>query len=1016
MKHKFHASFRILRNARLYVASQHRFVASDTSFHFIKTYCTKLCTDVLLCMANYHLSVRMISRQGGKSCVRFLSYCSATILVDSQTGESWNHPDKDHVKYVEILVPEGAPEWINEIAQECKHSPTSAMQKFSDACEGAEKRKDSQVYREVEVSLPNELTDEQNITWLREFVRDVYVKRGMVAVLHFHAKTNEQSGIYQPHCHIVLTTRHLLEEGFGLKNREWNQQSILEEAREQYAAYQNAALKEHGFDIRVDHRSYVEREIDVEPQPKLGRPTIEVDQRIHNTDKKALFDCVRLKNQFKILKNPELVLSIVTSNHSTFTAKEIAKVLNRYIDDPEQFQNLYNRLKTSSELVHVDTFKGEEVFTTRDMLRVEMRLLETAENFSAQMTHPVDAEFVESAIVAQNKKLEKHGGLSADQVTALRHMLSPNQISCVVGYAGAGKTTCLEAAKDAWEMAGYKVIGLAPTGRAADNLVRCGIRSMTVHKFLHAQGQGREQVCNKSVLVLDEAGMLDSRRLDQLETIAKKAGAKFVPIGDGNQLQAVEAGPAFRLLTSRVEPAVLETIVRQQEGWQRDATRLFGSLNTRQAIEFYQENGAFKTINEPAPNGKDTRVHTKRALVAAWAQDQAANPTQSHIMLAFTNKDVSSLNQEARNIMREQGVITGKDFIYKTCYVERDDFGKETRNHENKTFAYGDRLLFTHNDNGLGVKNGTLGTIVKLDQNKITVKIDDAENDVSFSPKLYPFFDNGWATTIHKAQGVSVDHVKLLASFALYRNLTYVGMSRHRLSLEVYGSSLEFGHPNMYAGRLSRIQEKLSALDYLDAEEIQAQLKADEKVLWPTQKIQKGRDFWNAVKVTAKEALTSLLYETVEVKPVQETYRSFDYSEEKRSVDLFTVRENLSDARVKFEMENQEKYQAVCELFHFKEQYGRTPTDADKPAVNQMTEQLVKIAGDIFEERALKDHAFPPSAEISIKAYEEFSTRLKQEKAGITPKTKSKEQQECQTQEQLEQMQRDQIVSRSLRM
>lgn len=966
-------------------------------------------------MANYHLTVKGISRKSGRSCVSALAYRSASMLVDQRTGETYDYRNKENVEYVEIVISDNSHFCIKEIYEECKISRQTALQKLSDIFEAAEKRKDARVYREIEFSLPRELTKEQNVAWAREFIQNTCVAKGMIAIMNYHFEIDKKTGEEKPHCHVLLSTREAIETGLSThKQPAWDRIELLCEWREQYAAYQNAALKEHGFEVRVDHRSHEDRGlIEIDPQPKRNRAISQMAERGLKTDKHSAFDLVRLRNQFKILKSPEIVLSIVTSNHSTFTAKDIAKILNRYIDDPEQFQNLYNRLKTSTELVLVDTFKGEEVFTTRDMLRVEMRLVEAAENFSAQMTHPVDAEFVESAIAAQNKKLEKHGGLSANQVNALRHMLSPKQISCVVGFAGAGKTTCLEAAKNAWEMAGYNVIGLAPTGRAADNIARCGIRSMTVHKFLHAQEQGREQVSNKSVLVLDEAGMLDSRRLDKLETIAQKAGAKFVPIGDGNQLQAVEAGPAFRLLTNRVEPTVLETIIRQQEGWQRDATRLFGSLNTRQAIELYQENGAFKTINEPAPNGKDTRVHTKRALVAAWARDQAAHPSQLHIMLAFTNKDVSSLNQEARTIMREQGVITGKDFIYETCYVKRDDFGKETRNHENKTFACGDRLLFTRNDNGLGVKNGTLGTIVKLDQNKITVKIDDADKVVSFSPKLYPFFDNGWATTIHKAQGVSVDHVKLLASYELYRNLTYVGMSRHRLSLEVYGSSLEFGHPRMYADRLSRIQEKLSGLDYLDAEEIQAQLKADEKVLDLAQKMQQGRDLWNAVKVTAKEALTNLLYETVEVKPAQEIYHSFEHSEEKRSSDLFTLREGIWVARSKFEMENQDKYQAVCELFHFSERYGREPTPADKTAVNQMAEQLAKIAGELFEERALIDHAVPSSAEISIKAYEEFSLRLQQEKSrGEKTEAMAQAKQDKQIQEQQEQIQREQIRQR----
>lgn len=212
---------------------------------------------------------------------------------------------------------------------------------------------------------------------------------------------------------------------------------------------------------------------------------------------------------------------------------------------------------------------------------------------------------------------------------------------------------------------------------------------------------------------------------------------------------------------------------------------------------------------------KDTRVKTKIALIKAWAENREANPTQTHIMLAFTNRDASSLNEGARQIMREQGEITGPEFTYKTCHLSHDDFGKEIKTYENKTFACGDRLLFTRNDNGLKVKNGTLGTIVKLGQNNITVKIDDADKVVSLAPKLYPYIDNGWATTIHKAQGVSVDHVKMLASYEQYRNLTYVGISRHRQTIEVFGSSLDFWRPEKYIDRLSRIQEKLSGADFI---------------------------------------------------------------------------------------------------------------------------------------------------------------------------------------------------------
>jgi len=94
--------------------------------------------------------------------------------------------------------------------------------------------------------------------------------------------------------------------------------------------------------------------------------------------------------------------------------------------------------------------------------------------------------------------------------------------------------------------------------------------------------------------------MVDSRRFAQLLTIADHSGAKIIPMGDANQLQAVEAGPAFRLLTERVKSAVLETVVRQQEEWQRDATRLFGSQQADKALALYLEKSLFKIIEEQA--------------------------------------------------------------------------------------------------------------------------------------------------------------------------------------------------------------------------------------------------------------------------------------------------------------------------------------------------------------------------------------------------------------------------------
>jgi ATP-dependent exoDNAse (exonuclease V) alpha subunit len=1044
-------------------------------------------------MANFHCAFQMISRQGGKSCVASLAYRSATNLLDQRTGEFWDYTRKGNVRHVDILTPDDAPKWISDIAQECRSDRQSALQQYADIIEAAEKRKDSQVYRECEFSLPNELTEEQNIEWATAFVKDVFVKHGMVAVVNFHFDIDPETGMEKPHCHVLLSTRHLTEEGWGLKNRDWNSKDLVHEAREQCSQYQNEALKKHGFDVQVTHLSYEEREIDIDAQPKLGATIFNMTRKGIETNTQKIFDAVRLKNQFKIVKDPEIVFEIVTSQHATFTRKDIAKVLNRYIDDADQFQILLNRLMASKELVALqpkkeegkeegtqkttgETKEGgkkeiqeeanrqekeqsqegekpeqrlhqtrEPVYTTQKMVWVELSLIKTAEAMALRKTHPVSEHVTNTVIAKYHKKFKDHGdgGLSADQEKAIRHMLSPQQISCVVGFAGAGKTTCLEAVREAFEEEGYAVLGLAPTGRAEQSIGSCGIRSMTVHRFLKSQAQGREKISTKTVVIIDEAGMLDSRRFAELETIVEKAGAKIIPMGDNNQAQAVEAGAPFRLITNRISPAVLETVVRQQVDWQREAGRLFGTSQPRKALKMYQENGCFHGIEEEKPDladpaktidnyclarqisghiwkemeedvkienarvedthveethledtgieGKlpyfdaisqhqdyalhaywknlryhfiqniiygfdshkveleargininafeklilaykaagsetnvgenreilfewienalrkmsydtivDTTIKARQALVQAWASDRKFFPDQSHLMLAFTKENAHKLNEAARTLMREDGVITGHEITYQTQSIEEDDFGVEYKVGHQRTFAKGDRILFTRNNKGLGVSNGTLGTIVFLRHGKIKVLLDgngagEEQKKVSFAPKLYPFFDNGWATTIRKSQSVTADHVKFLGTWEDYRNLAYVAMTRHRRTLHLFYSDLDFWRPEKVIDRLSRIREKLLGVDYLDAEKLQGHLKEDTDVLWhhrhhkkAEEAIQHGKDFWAAIKVTAKDVLETIFPpEEKKLKEEEEAFLSLEDSEEYRSRDFF---------------------------------------------------------------------------------------------------------------------------------
>lgn len=785
-------------------------------------------------MALYHFSVKVLSRSS-RNTVRAVAYRAGCKLTDERTGETFNY-EKKPVQHVELVLPHDAPTWAREIQDLIKADRKHGVQAFSDKVEAAEKRVDAQVYREFEFALHRELTDEQNIALAREFVQDQICVHGMAAQMNFHFDVDEETGDEKPHCHVVATMRKLTETGFGPKEREWNAKPFLCELREKWEEYSNTHLKLHGHDIQIDHRSNQERGIEMEPQPKMGRNVLELEKRLrvregdenHGpiTDKAKTFHETELRNLYRIVRNPDVVLDIVTKHHATFMWADVQKVIHRYVDEAPLFQRLEAKLKNSSELLLLRPGdNARDIYTTRDMLKAERSLVESAETLDKAKTHSVAEYSIIKGIQDANNTI---GELSRDQVRAIYHLADTGQIKCMVGIAGAGKTTALGVCQDVWKEAGYNVYGLTPTGKAAQNLEESGIKSTTLHKFLKSYEEGRCQYNANSVLVLDEAGMVDVPRFGKLLSAVEKLGVKLVVVGDGAQLQPVEAGPAFRLVTERLGKSELTTVVRQKSEWQREATVLFGKQQTQEAIQTYVDKGFVKVIDEGET--LDKRDKTKEALVQAWHGSLKDSPDKSTLILAHTNKDVNDLNTKARGVLKESGHLSGNEYKYTIKKEVEDDFGKRNIRSEEKPFSQGDRIVFTRNNYGLGVKNGSLGTITELDKQKVQVKLDDGK-EVTFAPKLNPHFDQGWAVTIHKSQGTTVDKTYVLASYEMTQNLTYVAMTRHRDNVHVFGSSLDFWRSEKLPEVLSKSGEKLSAGDYLDADSLNKLMQKDDHLL-----------------------------------------------------------------------------------------------------------------------------------------------------------------------------------------
>ena len=196
----------------------------------------------------------------------------------------------------------------------------------------------------------------------------------------------------------------------------------------------------------------------------------------------------------------------------------------------------------------------------------------------------------------------------------------------------------------------------------------------------------------------------------------------------------------------------------------------------------------------------------REALVEGWDAVRRESPGASQVMLAHTRADVAELNQRARARMRDAGAL-GADQVVQT---ERGA----------RSFAAGDRVMFLRNERSMGVKNGSLGTVQRIEPHgggsaSLTVRLDGADRrQVQFDLKDYAQIDHGYASTIHKSQGVTVDHGHLLASDGLDRHAAYVGMSRHRETLAVHYGADDFKGRDQLTRTLGRERAKDTTLDY----------------------------------------------------------------------------------------------------------------------------------------------------------------------------------------------------------
>lgn len=465
--------------------------------------------------------------------------------------------------------------------------------------------------------------------------------------------------------------------------------------------------------------------------------------------------------------DPSKILSEAMQRHSTVSRVQLlhrVAVESQGALSAREAEAYLSSVTRDPEAVRLIAADGSERWTTREMQQLERQMVERAETMGQDRRHPVEESSLTTSTLGY--------GLTAEQTRALAHLTCESgALACLQGHAGAGKSHMLAAARDVWHEAGFTVRGAALSGKAAEGLEHASrIPSQTLHSLLRDLDQGRNQLDAKTVLVVDEAGMVGSRQMATLVTRAEHAGAKLVLVGDARQLQAIDAGAAFRAIQERVGGAELTDVRRQRLQADKEMARAFRDGRAADALKNLDSRGLLHI--------ERTTEAAQLNAVASYVRD--ISDGKNAVVLAATRREVRELNEAVRIELRNSGRLPGKDISVVTSRGAR-------------SFTEGDRIVFLRNSHELGVKNGTQASVLRIDDRIMRVRLEDgAERLVNYAAG-YNHVDHGYALTVHKAQGATVDRAHVVAGEMTDREWTYVAATRAREETRIYTTSERLG-------------------------------------------------------------------------------------------------------------------------------------------------------------------------------------------------------------------------------
>ena len=717
-------------------------------------------------MAIQFARMRILTRSKGHCAVRSATYNARGAARSERTGEKYSFTDRHDLEHHEILLPDGAPEEMHD------------FETLWNKAQFAEKRINSQEAKELLLALPDnpEITDEMRLEMTRGFVQDNFVKHGVGAQIDIHGPheglKNEddtlQDASVNYHAHVLVTTRRIDAQGMAEKARDLNglfaKGYVMDGDKwgEVWRDYQNDYFMKSGLDIRVDETSLVPTE-HIGPQRMRTEADVLAINRNHEAGKLAT----------ELMTNPERILEQLTLQKSSFSVDELNRYIDRHGFDEGTATEIFKSVIYSPEVLYTIDRNGEldERFTTRTVRAEETEALSLSLTLSKEKDAPLK--------VATQERIARSHGLSDEQQAAMKASLSGKRLTVIRGKAGTGKSYALRAIKEGLVRSGKDVIGLAPTNMVASALREDGFdQAYTVHSFLFQDQHDRIKLKEGTRLIVDEAAMLDSLTMKAFLAAAYKHRAGVILVGDDGQLSAIERGGLFSDISKLAGAAEITTVRRQLEDWSKQATEALAIGDIKTAIKAYDERGFVVKSNDAEAS--------KKALIEKWKNDfdldRDAECYAKRIVFAYRNKDVSEFNMAMREHLQTLGVVAQENYGFATKHGRFD-------------FSVGDQVIMTDTDKRAGLINGQGGKVVSIDGSFITFEDSQKESLskkrsdhklLTIDTSAFTGFRHGYAGTIYKGQGRTVDHAYIYHTSHWGQANSYVALSRHKTEAHLF--------------------------------------------------------------------------------------------------------------------------------------------------------------------------------------------------------------------------------------